>query len=43
MMTLLQLNIALASITIVLASLMGGCLLYSIHAIKEKINEKEEK
>ena len=36
-MTLFQLNIALISFTILLVSLMGGCLLYSLHAVKAKL------
>jgi hypothetical protein len=42
-MTFFQINLALASLTLVLASLMGGCLLYSMQIIKAKINEKEGK
>ncbi|WP_162930844.1 hypothetical protein [Lactococcus allomyrinae] len=41
-MTFLQLNIALMGITIVLVSLMGGCLIYSIHALKDKLAKIEQ-
>lgn len=38
-MTFLQLNIALMGITIVLVSLMGGCLVYSMHALKDRLSK----
>ncbi|MFC4652018.1 hypothetical protein ACFO26_03780 [Lactococcus nasutitermitis] len=41
-MTLLQLNIALASITVVLVSLLGACLLYSFRTVKSKIKQNKE-
>ena len=42
-MTLLQINIALMSITVILASLMGGCLLYTLHAVKARLVKAEQK
>lgn len=38
-MNFIQLNIALFSVTVVLASLMAACLSYSLHAAKRKIEQ----
>lgn len=44
-MTFLQINIMLMTITVILASLMGACLLYSMKTMRTrlaKINKKNE-
>ncbi|MDN5651522.1 MAG: hypothetical protein L0G51_02700 [Lactococcus lactis] len=44
-MTFLQINIMLMTITVILVSLMGACLLYSMKAMRTrlaKINKKNE-
>ncbi|PCR99352.1 hypothetical protein [Lactococcus fujiensis] len=41
-MTLFQLNIALISLTLILVSLMAGCLSYSLHAVKKQLTHKKE-
>ncbi|WP_190289048.1 hypothetical protein [Lactococcus kimchii] len=42
-MTFLQINIALMTITIVLASLMGACLIYTMRAVKARLNQFNDK
>lgn len=41
-MTFLQINIALMTLTIILASLMGGCLLYTMRAVKKRLMKLED-
>lgn len=38
-MTFLQLNIALVSLVLILVSLMGACLFYSLHTLKIKLEK----
>ena len=41
-MTFLQINLALMAFTVVLASLMGACLFYSMKTMKSRITKLNE-